>query len=170
MQCVHILTELPFCIPLLVVGHDVVPENLLERDPFSFLIPNCKTICLCPSFLFPFLSFQRRRRKKPKGKGGGGGGGGGKKGMFHAVQWSLNIVMLVGQQRGQTNVAKAILICRDATAPVLQAQPPMVLCRMEAQLKYVHVACTFLHVWRRFACSVGVYEQNFSIGAQSEVY
>ena len=27
--------------------------------------------------------------------------------------------------------------------------------KMEAQLEYIHVAYMFLHVWRRFACSVG---------------
>ena len=33
-------------------------------------------------------------------------------------------------------------------------QPPMV-CKMEGQLEYIHNAHTFLHVWRRFVCSVG---------------
>ena len=32
---------------------------------------------------------------------------------------------------------------------------------MEARLEYVHIAYTFLNVWRRFACSVGDYEQIF---------
>ncbi len=34
-------------------------------------------------------------------------------------------------------------------------QPPMVACKIEAQLEYAHIAYTFLHNWRRFACSVG---------------
>ena len=29
---------------------------------------------------------------------------------------------------------------------------------------------TFLHVWHPFVCSVGAYEQNFCVGARSEVY
>ncbi len=38
-------------------------------------------------------------------------------------------------------------------------QPPTVLCKMQAQSEahyvIVHIAYMFLHVWRRFACSVG---------------
>ncbi len=33
---------------------------------------------------------------------------------------------------------------------------------MEAQLEYMHIAYTFLHVWRRFACSVGDYRNKIS--------
>ena len=33
---------------------------------------------------------------------------------------------------------------------LLSTQPPTVACKMEAQLEYVHIAFTFLHVWRRF--------------------
>ncbi len=50
------------------------------------------------------------------------------------------------------------------------SQPPRVVCKMEAQLEYVHVAHTFLHVLRRFVCSVGAYQQDLCFGAQSEVY
>ena len=49
-------------------------------------------------------------------------------------------------------------------------QPPTPVCAMEAQSTYVHIACTFLHVWCRFVCSVGAYLIKFCIGAQSEVY
>ena len=35
-----------------------------------------------------------------------------------------------------------------------QTQPSTVACKMEAQSEYVHIACTFLHVWHQFACSV----------------
>ncbi len=52
----------------------------------------------------------------------------------------------------------------------LQPQPPTVVGKMEAQSEYVRVACTFSHVWHRFACSVGAYQQNFCIGAQSKLY
>ncbi len=34
----------------------------------------------------------------------------------------------------------------------------------------IHIAHMFLHVWRQFVCSVGAYQQNFCIGAQSEVH
>ncbi len=33
--------------------------------------------------------------------------------------------------------------------------------------RFIHV---FLHVWRRLACSVGAYQQNFCVGDQEEVY
>ncbi len=32
-----------------------------------------------------------------------------------------------------------------------------VVCKIEAQSEYVHIAYTFLHVWRRFVCSVSAY-------------
>ena len=42
------------------------------------------------------------------------------------------------------------------------AQPPTVACKMEAQFHYAYIAPTHpLHVWRRFACSVGAYQQKF---------
>ena len=43
---------------------------------------------------------------------------------------------------------------------------------MEAQLEYsymVHIAYTFLHVWRQFAPSV-LMKKNFCVETQSEVY
>ncbi len=37
-----------------------------------------------------------------------------------------------------------------------EAQPPTLVCKMEDQSEYMHIAHTFfLHVWRPFACSVG---------------
>ncbi len=42
--------------------------------------------------------------------------------------------------------------------------------KMEAPSKYVHVAYVYLHVWRRFVCSVGACQQNFCVGDQEEVY
>ncbi len=36
------------------------------------------------------------------------------------------------------------IMTRGVRAPTL---PPTVVCKMEAQLEYVHIACTFLHVW-----------------------
>ena len=47
----------------------------------------------------------------------------------------------------------------DCVSPVKDSsQPPTVVCKVEeAQLEYVHIAYTFLHVWRQFACLVGVY-------------
>ena len=36
-------------------------------------------------------------------------------------------------------------------------QPPTVVRKMEAQLEYIHIACTFLHVWHRFASSIAAY-------------
>ena len=40
---------------------------------------------------------------------------------------------------------------------------------MEAQLEYyIHIAYTFMHVWRRFICPAGAYQQYFGVRAQSE--
>ncbi len=45
--------------------------------------------------------------------------------------------------------------CPSSTTTTTTTQPPTVACKLEAQLKYVlHVEYTFLHVWRRFVCSV----------------
>ncbi len=35
------------------------------------------------------------------------------------------------------------------------AQPPTVVCKREAQLKYVPMAYTFLHIWHLLVCSDG---------------
>ncbi len=37
------------------------------------------------------------------------------------------------------------------------AQPPTVVCKIEAPLEYVHIAYMFLHVWHQFVRSVGAY-------------
>ncbi len=51
------------------------------------------------------------------------------------------------------------------------AQPPTVVCKMEAQLEYVHTAYMFFaRLAPPFVCSVGAYQQNFCIGAQEELY
>ncbi len=72
------------------------------------------------------------------------------------ARW-VNAFFIKGQ-RNRTNFRK-------------ESQPPTVVSKMEAQSEHVvHVACTFLHIWRRTVCSVGAYEQNFCIGAQSEAY
>ena len=42
--------------------------------------------------------------------------------------------------------------------------------KWKAQLEYVHNTFTFLHIWCRFVCSVGAYQQSFCIGALLEVY
>ena len=44
-----------------------------------------------------------------------------------------------------------------AISPFSPPRPATVACKMEAQLEYVQVAYMFLHVWCRFACSVGAY-------------
>ncbi len=46
-----------------------------------------------------------------------------------------------------------------------------VVCKMEAQLEYVHVAYTYLHVWKPICMlSRCLLDKVFCIGAQSEVY
>ncbi len=60
---------------------------------------------------------------------------------------------------------------QSPTVPVcVCAQPPMVACKIGSSVRIctrcMHV---FLHVSRRFVCSVGAYQQNFCVGAQSEV-
>ncbi len=43
-----------------------------------------------------------------------------------------------------------------------QSQPARVVCTTGAQLEHVHDSnMLFLHDWRRFACSVGAYQQVF---------
>ncbi len=54
-------------------------------------------------------------------------------------------------------VAAADALKRNKTERDKPTQPPKVICRMEAQLEYIHIAYTFLHVWCRFVCSVGAY-------------
>ncbi len=58
---------------------------------------------------------------------------------------------LEGGEEGE----KRKVIGWPANLLVLASQPPTVACKMEAPSEYVHVAYTFLHVWRRLVCSVG---------------
>ncbi len=37
------------------------------------------------------------------------------------------------------------------------SQPPTVVCKMEAQSEYVHIALHFLHVQHQLECSIGTY-------------
>ncbi len=44
-----------------------------------------------------------------------------------------------------------------ASTVCAHTQPATVVCKMEPPLEYVHIAHMFLHVWRRFVCSIGDY-------------
>ncbi len=58
---------------------------------------------------------------------------------------------------GEEEVAFCVFLATSSLSLCLSAQPPTVVSKMEAQLEYVHIAYTFLHIWRRFECSVGDY-------------